>query len=429
MVEIKSFASEVLNESLKSLGMEFNYFAYPLGVMNFTLSEDLERIAVVSGKGQINPLYLVTETANGGSRQVKANLLHALLHCLFEHPFKNLDGGKAMDLSKDITVGFILDELGYPCGEKSFIQKRKGVYKSIIDGFSSVNDQTATDFCKSLSVEEIDLYRSYFTVCEHSFWKTRVDDEDSGEQTFFSPSENQGEEGKIDVEQTWRLIATNLIPQIGKLNPSLKRILSLAVGKSGGYKAFLKDFLRRKERIKPSDEEFDYIYYCLGLTNYGNVPLIENLEYSDRRDYSDIVIAVDTSGSTDGEPIKILLKEVFSLIKSMETGGEKYRVRIIQCDLKIQREDVVESAEEFSLLLSNYELQGGGGTDFTPVFDYLTTLKRKGEKIEGLIYFTDGVGVYPRAIPPFKTCFAILGDDGQIDVPHFAYKINVENQL
>ena len=426
MVEIRSFANEVLAQALKSLGMEFNYFSYPLGVMNFTLSEEVETVAVASGKGLVNPLYLVTATASGGINKTKANILHCLLHCLFGHPFKNLDGARN-DLAKDITVSYILDELGYPCGEKSLISKRKSVYKSIIDEFSSVNDQNSAKFCNGLTDSEVEVYQSYFIVCEHSHWKSNEDFESqSQEQTVALLSDSQSDNERESLEIMWRMIANNLLPQIGKLNPSLKRILSLAVGKSGGYKAFLKYFLRLRERIKPSDEEFDYIYYCLGLNNYGNVPLIENLEYSDRRDYSDIVIAVDTSGSTDGEPIKILLKEVFSLIKSMETGGEKYRVRIIQCDLKIQREDIVESLEEFSNMLSNYELQGGGGTDFTPVFDYLTTLKRKGEKIEGLIYFTDGVGVYPREIPPFKTCFAILGDE-QVNVPHFAYKINVEN--
>lgn len=426
MAEIKGFANEVLNECLKSLGMEFVYFAYPLGVMNYSVCEEIEKVAVVGGQGQINPLYAVTVTANGGIKGVKGVILHTLLHCLFLHPFKAVQGGKIYDLACDITVGFILDDLGYPCGEKSLIAKRKAVYKSIIDGFGNVNDKTATEFCQNLSEQELDIYRSYFTVCDHSSWQNGDKGQDDGEQTISIPTQSEDDGDSSDLEKTWQAIASNLIPQIGKLNPTLRRMIALSVGESGNYKSFLKDFLRRRERIKPSDEEFDYIYYCLGLRNYGNVPLIENLEYSDKRDYSDIAIAVDTSGSTDGEPIKILLKEVFSLIKSMETGGEKYRVRIIQCDLKIQREDIVESSEEFAQMLKGYELQGGGGTDFTPVFDYLTSLKRNGEKIEGLIYFTDGVGVYPREIPPFKTCFAIIGEDEQIQVPHFAYKINVD---
>lgn len=37
---------------------------------------------------------------------------------------------------------------------------------------------------------------------------------------------------------------------------------------------------------------------------YKNVPLIERLETSDKKDYSQIVIAIDVSGSTAGEPVK-----------------------------------------------------------------------------------------------------------------------------
>ena len=94
----------------------------------------------------------------------------------------------------------------------------------------------------------------------------------------------------------------------------------------------------------------------------------------------------------------------------------------------MQREDVVYGSEEFANLMKNYRLIGGGGTDFRPVFNRLTDLKKKGEKIEGLIYFTDGVGVYPTVIPPFKTCFVVLNDE-EVEIPHFAYKINVEKEL
>ena len=156
------------------------------------------------------------------------------------------------------------------------------------------------------------------------------------------------------------------------------------------------------------------------------MPFIEGLETSDDRNYSEIAVAVDTSGSTDGEPIKKLLGEVYSLLKSMETGSKKYAVRIIQCDLKIQKEDLVKNSDEFSKMLENYKLLGGGGTDFTPVFKRLTELKRKGTKLEGLIYFTDGVGIYPTEVPPFKTCFVLLGETENVEVPHFAYKINLE---
>ena len=423
MVDVNAVAGEIIESSLKSLSSEFSYFAYPLGMLNLDIGE-VENIAVVGDKALIAPLFAVESTATKGVKKVFSSILHVLMHCLFLHPYKRAKDSIRYDLACDITVGYILDDLGYPYGEKTDVEKRKTVYKLIIDKFGGVNDSTARAFCKHVSEKGLEVYSPLFKVCDHSNWVGREDLEE-GEAVVSLPTPENEEENFEEVMEKWKNIAQNLLPQIGKLNPSLRRILSLTVDGGEDYKRFLKSFLRKRERIKTDEEEFDYISYYYGLKHYGNVPLIESLEYSNSRDYSDVVIAVDTSGSTDGEPIKRLLKEVFALIKSMETSTERYRIRIIQCDLQIQNEDVVHSLDEFAEIMKNYELKGGGGTDFRPVFDYLQSLKKKGEKIEGLIYFTDGKGVYPSSVPPFKTCFVILNENEEISVPHFAYKINI----
>ena len=40
----------------------------------------------------------------------------------------------------------------------------------------------------------------------------------------------------------------------------------------------------------------------------------------------------------------------------------------------------------------------GGGTDFRPAFEYIEELRKNGEltNLNGMLYFTDGMGVYPR---------------------------------
>ncbi len=44
-------------------------------------------------------------------------------------------------------------------------------------------------------------------------------------------------------------------------------------------------------------DSFDYGYYHYGLTLYGNIPLIEELEYKEETGIEDFVIVIDTSGS------------------------------------------------------------------------------------------------------------------------------------
>lgn len=423
-----TLSNEILNACAKSLCSEFIYFAYPIGRLNPKSKEHLKTVCTNGEGGYFSPEKVCELTALGRMDEVKGEILHLLMHCIFLHPFKKAKNAQNYGLACDITVGYILDGLQYPFGDKLYKIKRKAVYKSIIDRFGGINDNFTQKFAENLTREEADEMKRIFTVCDHSPWYPSSANDETASATVNLNLGDGGEEIE-SLAEGWSAIARNLLPQIGKLNPDLKRVITVAVGGDGEYKSFLRSFIRKRERIKASEDEFDYIFYKLGLDLYKNVPLIENLEYSDARNYAEIVIAIDTSGSTDGEPIKKLLKEVFGLIKSMETTSERYKLRIIQCDLKVQKEDVVVGSEEFSELMENYRLYGGGGTDFRPVFNRLTDLKRKGEKIEGLIYFTDGMGVYPKEVPPFKTCFVILGDGEGVEVPHFAYKINVEEDL
>lgn len=61
------------------------------------------------------------------------------------------------------------------------------------------------------------------------------------------------------------------------------------------------------------------------------------------------------------------------------------------------------------------QLEGFGSTDFRPVFTYVNNAIESGEfeNLKGLIYFTDGYGVYPDRKPPYNydTAFVFLEDD------------------
>ena len=55
-------------------------------------------------------------------------------------------------------------------------------------------------------------------------------------------------------------------------------------------------------------------------------------------------------------------------------------------------------------------IQGRGGTDFRPVFEFIRKEKAKRElrNLKALIYFTDGDGIYPRQKPDYETAFVFL---------------------
>ena len=69
---------------------------------------------------------------------------------------------------------------------------------------------------------------------------------------------------------------------------------------------------------------------------------------------------------------------------------------------------------------------GDGGTDFRPAFEWVDKLLEQHEfhNLKGLIYFTDGFGIYPKKMPPYKTAFVFMQDNYRdVDVPVWAMKL------
>lgn len=76
--------------------------------------------------------------------------------------------------------------------------------------------------------------------------------------------------------------------------------------------------------------------------------------------------------------------------------------------------------------MEHLELYGDGGTDFRPAFEWVDKLLEQHEfyNLKGLIYFTDGFGIYPKKMPPYKTVFVFMQDNYRdVDVPVWAMKL------
>jgi len=96
-----------------------------------------------------------------------------------------------------------------------------------------------------------------------------------------------------------------------------------------------------------------------------------------------IVIAIDTSGSVDEELLAAFLGEINSIMQSYPN----YEIDVITADAKIQSHKVFLPGENL-----DYEVSGGGGTDFRPVFEYIDQYI---DYPTLLLYFTDGMGTFP----------------------------------
>ncbi len=115
---------------------------------------------------------------------------------------------------------------------------------------------------------------------------------------------------------------------------------------------------------------------------------------------TEIVVAVDTSGSIGAEELSEFAAELDSL-----KGQVRARLTLYACDHDLDARGpwVFESWEPFEL---PKELRGGGGTRFTPVF---ARIEEDHGRPDVLVYFTDGEGEFPEAAPDYPVIWLVKG--------------------
>ena len=178
-------------------------------------------------------------------------------------------------------------------------------------------------------------------------------------------------------------------------------------------------------------DSFDYIFYHYGMELYGNMPLIEELEYKEELRVRQFVIAVDTSGSTAGDLVRGFLAQTAQILAEMTGEGRTCEIYVLQADAEVQEAVRITCREEMQAYLSQLTVKGYGGTDFRPVFRYVEALRARGElkDLQGLIYFTDGYGTYPARRPAYPAAFVFAAQDAVLQkVPAWAMRVVIEEE-
>ena len=248
--------------------------------------------------------------------------------------------------------------------------------------------------------------------------------------------ENSGEreENRKRLDKDWEDIGKRTEEEIkeGKdkdEGDKLSWFLHLEHKRYTPFQDFLRKFSVDREELKTDPESFDYGYYYFGLSQYGNMPLIEENEYRESRKIPELVIAIDTSYSTKGEMVKRFLEETLAILQNKEAFFSKCRVHIVECDDRIRKDILVENAEEMEHYRQRFEVSGGYGTDFRPVFHYIEDLRKKGElkELKALLYFTDGRGRYPKYAQGYTAAFVFpKGEDiDDENAPFWAMKLYI----
>jgi predicted metal-dependent peptidase len=114
------------------------------------------------------------------------------------------------------------------------------------------------------------------------------------------------------------------------------------------------------------------------------------------------VISIDTSGSVNESLLSTFLGEINSIMQSYPN----YEIDLLTADAKVQSHRVFLPGE-----VLEYEVSGGGGTDFRPVFEYIDQQMNYPTL---LLYFTDGMGTFPEMEPAYDVMWIM---PEEVEVP------------
>ena len=350
---------------------------------------------------------------------VNRGYLHMVFHCIFRHMFKRTDDERYWDLSCDIAAEHLIDGCDKRPVRWSRSLLRRETYRKLETGGRVMNAERIFRELKAWELTEKELSRleEEFRTDDHRYWENRGP-ERKKEPELSRKWQEINEKMETDLE--------TFSKEASEENGSFLGQLRVENRERQDYREFLRKFSVLREEMGTDPDTFDYGFYSYGLSLYGNMPLIEPLETREVRRIADFIIVIDTSMSCSGTLVRRFLEETYSVLKQNDSYFRRVNVHIIQCDEKVHSDVKITSEKELKKYMDQFELYGEGGTDFRPAFAYVDELLGRGEfdDLKGLIYFTDGYGIYPSRMPPYKTAFVFLEEDYRdADVPAWAIRL------
>lgn len=410
----EEIARQIWKLSRDKLLVNLRFLDRALSSLNFRAQYGLAGISCDGKTVFYDPLY-VLERYKKEQNSITRAYLHLLMHCIFSHSYHygKLEQDK-WDLAVDVAVENAILELGLSGLETTRDEKEKEaleVWKSRI-GVLTAEKIYRRLLDAPLLLKELQSISNLFFYDRHTMWEEQ-------------------ETIEITTEE-WKKISERIKAELKSFSKdkmdkkSMIQNLEEATKEHYDYGDFLRRFSVSGEDMLVNDDEFDYVYYTYGLQLYGNLPLVEPLEYKDVNKIKEFVIAIDTSASCRGKVVQAFLNKTYSILKSSENFFRKVNIHIIQCDSQVQSDTKITCDDDFEAFMKQGKLEGFGSTDFRPVFTYVNQCIERGEfeNLKGLIYFTDGYGVFPSQKPSYDTAFVFLENDlEQPEIPAWAIKL------
>ena len=422
---LQQIGQDILLASRNELYMNLPYLDVVLCGLAFQSGEDVTLSLATDGQTLYYNGSFLAERYLRGRVLCNRAYLHVLLHCMLRHLAKKYQHAPELwDLACDVAVENILDELHYPCLEFGLVPIKQKIYGQCLGEMPVITAEGVYRWLQKQNYTEYQLaqLQRAFLVDDHGLWAPPEKEQKQRVQ-------QQDDQWRDRSEKTRTAMETVLAGEATGGQPILEQV-KVATRDDVDYRAFLRRFAVPREIMAVDGDGFDYAYYTYGLQLYGNLPLVEYPETKEEKRIEDFVIAVDTSMSTNGELVRQFLACTYSILRSTETFTRKVNIYILQCDNQVRKETAIHDLEELRRYMESFELSGGSATDFRPVFQRVQELQAEGAftNLRGLIYFTDGMGIYPQKRPSYDVAFVLLEEPPiSVKMPPWAIRLVLDS--
>lgn len=349
-----------------------------------------------------------------GAQGINRFFLHTLFHLLYRQVRENTESSPFWHLACDMVTEYTIDALGQEELTGKMSKAAQEFCSQIWENGEGLSAEAVEERLerKKFSPSELEFWQKCFEQDNHTLWKEVKEEQTEKLLDWALSLKASGEDG-----------SGNGFGKRGTQRGYKQEWYELQEERKRNYNKFLRRFTVEREELQLDMEAFDYIPYLYGLSHYGNLPFLEPLEYTEAKKLEELVIAIDTSASCKRPTVQRFLQETYAVLGQQENFFKKLRVHIIQCDCYVQEDVKVTCEKEWKEYLRHIKIQGGGGTDFRPVFRYVNEMLADGrlKNLKTLLYFTDGDGIYPREKPDYEAVFLLTKEPPkEANVPSWA---------
>ena len=292
---------------------------------------------------------------------------HEVLHCVYDHFGRRGDRDPQIwNIANDFCVNG--DLVKHKVGE--LITTVPALYDTKYDGMSS--EEVFDDLMKNAKkINMSDLIDKM--IDEHLDGEGDADGESDGEGNGKGRPKLSEEDRRAirDEIKEAMLAAASTVDGAGNIPAGVKRIIQDLTEPKMNWRELLR--MQLESTIKS-----DYTWMRASRKGWHMDAVMPGMKLDPM---IDIALFIDASGSMDGDMLKDILSETANIMESFPA----YKIHVVTFDTECYNPQQYDSENLDDI--RDYEVQGGGGTDFDAIFRYL-----KDNEIEPkrLVVFTDG---------------------------------------